>query len=404
MASYQIMSWKHIPSQVKAWDGDGEVKRMLPDYFQAAIDAYAMKDGSTEMDAYLDGWSGGRSRSGTALPMRWWSSSSTSSPPPTHARVYSTLRSHERGRHLRAAHEQPAADDGDAAGLRRRLIRAGRRVEPARHRGSPRRHGTRMLRAEDPRHSFGRKSQLRRLHERRHRLQRDPAGERSRRVERVSRAPDRLRQDPGRRPSRTDGPPREVRGRVGRSLSRDRTRARPESSTRPRTAGRSADALTARSRRCASALRGSAAPGPMLTSTSMAATFTAAAASVAAATASARRFWLPLLSRSRASLTTATPDRAISSGVSMVLSRAPMASRPDRVASRNSRNPIESSSMSSSARRRKASAFSWAERAPFHLSDRTATFCSRAADTASTAAAADPLAGAGSPDASLPSR
>jgi uncharacterized protein YfaP (DUF2135 family) len=50
------MFWKHIPSQVKAWDGGDEVKRMLPDYFQAAIDAYAMKDGSTDMDAYLDGW------------------------------------------------------------------------------------------------------------------------------------------------------------------------------------------------------------------------------------------------------------------------------------------------------------------------------------------------------------
>jgi len=50
------MYWKHIPSQVKAWDADVEVKRMLPDYFQAAIDAYAMKDGSTDMDAYLDGW------------------------------------------------------------------------------------------------------------------------------------------------------------------------------------------------------------------------------------------------------------------------------------------------------------------------------------------------------------
>ena len=59
MASYQIMSWRHIPSQVKTWDGVGEVKRMLPDYFQAAIDAYAMKDGSTEMDAYLDGWKWG---------------------------------------------------------------------------------------------------------------------------------------------------------------------------------------------------------------------------------------------------------------------------------------------------------------------------------------------------------
>ena len=53
------MYWKHIPSQVKAWDGTGEVKRMLPDRFQAAIDAYAMKDGSTDMDAYLDGWKWG---------------------------------------------------------------------------------------------------------------------------------------------------------------------------------------------------------------------------------------------------------------------------------------------------------------------------------------------------------
>ena len=56
MAKYQVMYWKHIPSQVKAWDSGVEVKRMLPDYFQAAIDAYAMKDGSTEMEAYLDGW------------------------------------------------------------------------------------------------------------------------------------------------------------------------------------------------------------------------------------------------------------------------------------------------------------------------------------------------------------
>lgn len=59
MANYQVMFWKHIPSQVKAWEGDTEVKRMLPDYFQAAIDAYAMKDGSTDMDAYLDGWQWG---------------------------------------------------------------------------------------------------------------------------------------------------------------------------------------------------------------------------------------------------------------------------------------------------------------------------------------------------------
>jgi hypothetical protein len=56
MAKYQVMFWKHIPAHVKAWDEHGEVKRLLPDRFQAAIDACAMKDGSTEMDAYLEGW------------------------------------------------------------------------------------------------------------------------------------------------------------------------------------------------------------------------------------------------------------------------------------------------------------------------------------------------------------
>jgi hypothetical protein len=56
MAKFQVMFWKHIPAHVKAWDEGGEVKRLLPDRFQAAIDAYAMKDGSTDMDAYLEGW------------------------------------------------------------------------------------------------------------------------------------------------------------------------------------------------------------------------------------------------------------------------------------------------------------------------------------------------------------
>jgi hypothetical protein len=68
MAKYQVMFWKHIPAQVKAWDERGEVKRLLPDRFQAAIDAFAMKDGSTEMDAYLEGWRWGdpQERSGHA--------------------------------------------------------------------------------------------------------------------------------------------------------------------------------------------------------------------------------------------------------------------------------------------------------------------------------------------------
>jgi hypothetical protein len=29
---------------------------MMPDRFQVAIDAYSMREGSTDMDAYLEGW------------------------------------------------------------------------------------------------------------------------------------------------------------------------------------------------------------------------------------------------------------------------------------------------------------------------------------------------------------
>jgi Virulence factor len=56
MANYQVTYWKHIPSQVKAWDETGDAKGMMPDRFQVAIDAYSMKEGSTDMDAYLEGW------------------------------------------------------------------------------------------------------------------------------------------------------------------------------------------------------------------------------------------------------------------------------------------------------------------------------------------------------------
>jgi hypothetical protein len=56
VANYQVMFWKHIPSQVKAWEGETQVKRMMPDRFQVAIDAFSMREGSTEMDAYLEGW------------------------------------------------------------------------------------------------------------------------------------------------------------------------------------------------------------------------------------------------------------------------------------------------------------------------------------------------------------
>jgi len=91
----------------------------------------------------------------------------------------------------------------------------------------------------------------------------------------------------------------------------------------------------------------------------------------------------------------------MSSGMSIVLSRAASTPFPARFASRNSRKAIESSSISTSARWRSASALSCAAGAPIQLSDLRATFCSRAADVATTAAAAEPLAGAGALDAIL---
>lgn len=57
MARYQIMYWQNIPAQVKAVDDAGtSAKAMLPARFSEAIDAAAMAAGSTDSDAYLDGW------------------------------------------------------------------------------------------------------------------------------------------------------------------------------------------------------------------------------------------------------------------------------------------------------------------------------------------------------------
>ena len=56
MATYQIMYWKDIPAQVKATDGDGTAKAILPERFAEAIDAAAMAEGSADSDDYLAGW------------------------------------------------------------------------------------------------------------------------------------------------------------------------------------------------------------------------------------------------------------------------------------------------------------------------------------------------------------
>ena len=59
VATYQIMYWQDIPSQIKARDENGIVKKMLPSRFQEAIDSAAVAAGKAEADAYLDGWQWG---------------------------------------------------------------------------------------------------------------------------------------------------------------------------------------------------------------------------------------------------------------------------------------------------------------------------------------------------------
>ena len=68
MATYQVMYWQDIPCQIKAWDENDTVKKMLPARFQEAIDSAAVAAGKTETDAYLDGWQWGKKqeRPGTA--------------------------------------------------------------------------------------------------------------------------------------------------------------------------------------------------------------------------------------------------------------------------------------------------------------------------------------------------
>ena len=68
MAEYQILYWKDLPAQVRARDGSTQVKQVLPERFQQAIDARAGLEGATDEDAYLAGWRWGdwQQREGSA--------------------------------------------------------------------------------------------------------------------------------------------------------------------------------------------------------------------------------------------------------------------------------------------------------------------------------------------------
>ena len=56
MATYKILSWQEIPSQIKAEDDMDDVTVQLPERFQERIDLMAARRGLQEADAYLAEW------------------------------------------------------------------------------------------------------------------------------------------------------------------------------------------------------------------------------------------------------------------------------------------------------------------------------------------------------------
>jgi len=59
MATYQVLYWQEIPSQVDARDGSKSHKEMLSQRFQELIDLVATKRGLVESETYISGWSKG---------------------------------------------------------------------------------------------------------------------------------------------------------------------------------------------------------------------------------------------------------------------------------------------------------------------------------------------------------
>ena len=57
MATYKILSWQELPTQIKAEDDDGdEVTVMLNDKFMAQVDILAARRGLQGADDYLAQW------------------------------------------------------------------------------------------------------------------------------------------------------------------------------------------------------------------------------------------------------------------------------------------------------------------------------------------------------------
>ena len=56
MPELTVIYWRDIPAQVTATDGGRTARMQLPDRFQQAIDAAAMRAGLLESEAYLEEW------------------------------------------------------------------------------------------------------------------------------------------------------------------------------------------------------------------------------------------------------------------------------------------------------------------------------------------------------------
>jgi Virulence factor len=68
MATYKVLCWQEIPTQIKAEDDEDDVTLMLDDRFMKLIDVLAAKRGLQAEDSYLAQWkwSGEQERAGTA--------------------------------------------------------------------------------------------------------------------------------------------------------------------------------------------------------------------------------------------------------------------------------------------------------------------------------------------------
>ena len=56
MATYKVLYWQEIPSQIKAEDDMDDVTVPMPDSFQERIDLMAARRGLQDADSYLAQW------------------------------------------------------------------------------------------------------------------------------------------------------------------------------------------------------------------------------------------------------------------------------------------------------------------------------------------------------------